>query len=268
VSLFRPNQYRLQKLPLMIKESVTLMIGYGLGDFNVLTAVDWSFNVFARQESSNPTGMIQLVHSNTPNDIPYLANGIIVLEFKKLKEIFAEVCRAVARLKAESDQRLKKLAKINNRFLNPSEKTISMFVDSASNRAKVLISIKDDINYVGGFQELLSKCFELTWSRAEPKNAFYAYAQTLNILLDVLEAFDVKNIPPALMEMLSFNLNRVANYLGNRVGDAIKATKIWNDRKGTLAVELVKELRNICRSKGYFDLAILLDEISVNGPIR
>ncbi len=32
ISLFRPNQYRQQKLSLSIKESTTLIIGYGLGD--------------------------------------------------------------------------------------------------------------------------------------------------------------------------------------------------------------------------------------------
>jgi len=49
VTLFRPNHYRQQKLSLTIRESVTLLIGYNLGDFNVLSAVDWSRNVFTDQ---------------------------------------------------------------------------------------------------------------------------------------------------------------------------------------------------------------------------
>lgn len=47
VSLFRPNEYRQIKLALTVKESTTLIVGYALGDVNVLTALDWSQNVFA-----------------------------------------------------------------------------------------------------------------------------------------------------------------------------------------------------------------------------
>jgi hypothetical protein len=42
VALFRPNEYRQIKLALTIKESTTLILGYALGDVNVLTALDWS----------------------------------------------------------------------------------------------------------------------------------------------------------------------------------------------------------------------------------
>ncbi|MBO1912124.1 SIR2 family protein, partial [Microvirga sp. 3-52] len=40
VKLFRPNEYRQIKLALTIKESTSLILGYGLGDVNVLSAVD------------------------------------------------------------------------------------------------------------------------------------------------------------------------------------------------------------------------------------
>lgn len=46
VALFRPIEYRQIKLALTIRESTTLLVGYGLGDVNVLTALDWSKNVF------------------------------------------------------------------------------------------------------------------------------------------------------------------------------------------------------------------------------
>jgi len=41
VGQFRPTEYRQIKMALMIKESTMLIIGYGLGDVNVLTALDW-----------------------------------------------------------------------------------------------------------------------------------------------------------------------------------------------------------------------------------
>src|SRR5262249_26101486 len=49
VALFRPTEYRQMKLALTLKESTTLLLGYGLGDVNVLTALDWSRNVFQHQ---------------------------------------------------------------------------------------------------------------------------------------------------------------------------------------------------------------------------
>ena len=44
--IFRPSEYRQTKLAILLKEAVTLVVGYGLGDVNVLTAIDWIHNVF------------------------------------------------------------------------------------------------------------------------------------------------------------------------------------------------------------------------------
>lgn len=37
--MFRPNDYRQARLPFLMKESLVIMIGYALGDLNVITAV-------------------------------------------------------------------------------------------------------------------------------------------------------------------------------------------------------------------------------------
>lgn len=54
ITLFRPTEYRQIKLALTIKESTTLFLGYGLGDVNVLTALDWSRNVFKGKHATIP----------------------------------------------------------------------------------------------------------------------------------------------------------------------------------------------------------------------
>jgi hypothetical protein len=67
VTLFRPTEYRQIKLALTIKESTTVLIGYGLGDVNVLTALDWSRNVFKAAETTYQSDVIQILRTESPN---------------------------------------------------------------------------------------------------------------------------------------------------------------------------------------------------------
>lgn len=86
--LFRPNEYRQIKLALTLKESTTLLLGYGLGDDNVLTAYDWSRNVYDYQSETYPHAVIQIVRAASPRDRPYrTGNGVLVLETPSL-EVF------------------------------------------------------------------------------------------------------------------------------------------------------------------------------------
>ena len=91
VSLFRPNEYRQIKLALTIKESTTLLLGYGLGDVNVLTAIDWSRNVFFSKQENYPHDVIQILRTSNPKEEPYRdRNGILILETSDLTKFFDE----------------------------------------------------------------------------------------------------------------------------------------------------------------------------------
>jgi len=82
VKLFRPNEYRQIKLALTIKESTTLILGYGLGDVNVLSAVDWSKNIYSHSTGSNlyPHQIIQVVRVDEPRNETYIdKNDIIII---------------------------------------------------------------------------------------------------------------------------------------------------------------------------------------------
>src|SRR5690606_37386099 len=110
ISLFRPNQYRQQKLSLSIKESTTLIIGYGLGDVNVLTAVDWTKNVYSNQRINYPHEIIQLLFTDNPKGEPYRdRNDILIIEFKDLKTILTEIAELILEernLEIENDKKL------------------------------------------------------------------------------------------------------------------------------------------------------------------
>src|SRR5271166_1652654 len=52
------------------KESTTCLLGYGLGDVNVLTALDWSKNVYEKEHGDYPHEVIQIVRTKAPRSSP------------------------------------------------------------------------------------------------------------------------------------------------------------------------------------------------------
>jgi hypothetical protein len=47
--MFHFNEYRQQRLPLLIKESTTIFIGHSLSD--IITAIDWAKHVHPMQDN-------------------------------------------------------------------------------------------------------------------------------------------------------------------------------------------------------------------------
>ena len=106
--LFRPNEYRLQKLSLLFKESTTLIIGYSLGDTNVLTALDWSENIYKdNSRKYYPNGIIQLLYKrDNPNPEPIIQeNGIITLEIDSILDIMKELSDFIERNKKNTTKK-------------------------------------------------------------------------------------------------------------------------------------------------------------------
>ena len=80
VTLSRPTEYRQIKLALTVRESTTLILGYGMGDVNVLTALDWSRNVYKSESSSYPNEVIQIVYCKSPKTNPFRDHNSIVIQ--------------------------------------------------------------------------------------------------------------------------------------------------------------------------------------------
>jgi hypothetical protein len=262
ISLFRPNQYRQQKLSLSIKESTTLIIGYGLGDMNVLTAVDWTKNVYSGQRVNYPHDIVQLLFSAEPNPKPYRdRNDILIIEFDNLSKVLQEIGDAIkveGHLAIKEDQDLDDLNKI---LSDPSKENVKSFIDDQKFRLEIIETIaKHDIKLISGFLVLFSQCIDETWIRARPRNAFYAYEQNLILLLDVLENIQLEKIPPALLEAVAFNLDHVGYYVGTALGESRAAYKTWNERKSKIPKETIWELRNIAKAHQYYKLKKLLTD--------
>lgn len=259
ISLFRPNQYRQQKLSLSIKESTTLIIGYGLGDVNVLTAVDWTKNVYSNQRINYPHEIIQLLYTESPKNEPYRdRNDILIIEFDDLRSILTEIAELVVNNKKIEIDNDEKLHELNKLFQNPEKNEIETFIDDESFRKSVIRTIaENDVKLISGFLELFSRAMDETWERSKPKNAFHAYNENLEILLDVLESIELTKFPPALLESVTYNLNHVAYYIGNSLGESRSAYNTWKKRKQNIPQDTKKELENIARAKNYSNIKTL-----------
>lgn len=264
ISLFRPTEYRQIKLALTVKESTTLLIGYGLGDVNVLTALDWSKSVFISQESSCPNEVIQLLRTENPRENPYRdKNGILIVETQELK-IFFDEYMTVRETELDKEQTEREaLDTILEDLTNPDQNLIERFIVDARYRKALIGNLATfPVDLIAGFISFIDKCINETWARSAPDGAFEGYNENLKIILDILTGFNVQKIPPALFQTAAYALDRVAWYVGHGVGESWAAGNTWERRKGELSREMIEELNNIAKQHGYTRLKHLLDTIS------
>jgi len=271
VSLFRPNQYRQTKLALTLKESTTLMIGYGLGDVNVLTAVDWGNNVFSKQNKSHfPHNIIQLLHSNKPKILPYLdQNKIEIIEFNDLIEILEKIVEYFSTfnvIKRSVDDMLLGTQQKIFEYTN----SIDEFIDDEKIRENILNLVFSESFLEDKFFyrrklffdviNLFSFAFENTWKRASTSGAFYAYDEMLIIILDVLEKVEFSKMPSNFFEFITSNFSRLSYYIGKEKGKSKQAHETWLKRKKKIPKTTINELLAVAESRRYLYLKKLLKE--------
>jgi hypothetical protein len=263
VGLFRPTEYRQIKLALMIKESTMLILGYGLGDVNVLTALDWSKNVFKAEPKNYPNEVIQVVRKENPREDTYRdRNSIVVLEASSLQNFFEEYSEARLIEIAKDKEIQGNLAKLSEELDSPDESMIEKFIDDGTYRAQVLKKLSTFPNdLVSGFISFLNRCIDETWTRSEPSRNFKGYADNLSMILDILTTFSIKQMPPALFETAAYALQRVGRYVGDNLGQSFEANRVWNQRKKELSADMVSELTAFSKQHGYAHLKDLCQTI-------
>lgn len=260
ISLFRPNQYRQQKLSLSIKESTTLIIGYGLGDVNVLTAVDWVKNVYSNQKINYPHDIIQLLYKERPEVNPYRdRNGIIIVEFNDLQQFLNDVSESITVHQRIDEERCIHLKDINEYLENPDENVVKSFIDDVEFRSDIISTLaKENVFLITGFLELFSKAIDETWERSIPNGAFHAYNENLTILIEILINIDLEKIPPALFESIVYNLDKLSFYIGTQLGESRAAYYTWQKGKDKIPSNTYNELKNISTTRKYTRLKRLL----------
>ena len=260
IRMFRPDEYRLHRLPFLFMESTTLAIGYGVGDANVLTALDWTQNVYKNEKESNHGNFIQLVLSKKPKD-PYKANGIIVVEtdsiLNSLKEINQYIQKAIDE-KEDFDNSVKKFIKY---YENLDEKGIDEFIDKDSSKAPFVQFVNDAFDKVSSLGcSFLSRVIDRCWQRCKPDGAFDEYAKMLKVLLYCMKEIKFSNMSPALFELIASTLNSLSyyinienpNYYNSYKGKSKPAKELWENEKKNLSSEYKEELKNYANQRLYF----------------
>ncbi len=263
VSLFRPSEYRQIKLALTISESTTLLLGYGLGDVNVLTALDWSKNVFKKEGGNYPHEVIQLIKSEKPHSEPYRdKNGIVIIETDDLRNFFSEYLPVRKILSGIEEKQRARLEQLAQDFNVSKDIHIKKFIENGSIRKNILQEIsRFPVHLSSEFLPFLNKCLDETWSRSKPAGEFEGYNENLSIILDILTTFDFESIPPALFETTTFALQRVGFYVGRGKGQSWSASKTWQNRKNEISQQMANELSNFAKSNSYMFISKMMKEI-------
>lgn len=255
IPLFRPNEYRQTKLALTIKESTTLILGYQLGDVNVQSAVDWSKNIFP-ESKEYPHQIIQAIRKRNPSSTPYRnISGNIVIEIKEIEDFLGELIKYFTEKQNEYNSEIEKVNSLIGELTENREEQVDRFIKNQDLRLGLLKLLSRFEQYmVTPYIDFMSACIDKTWSNAAPDGAFEAYDDNLRILLDIIINYEYKKMPPALFEFVSYSLDRVFMFVGDRIssipyGKSFKATETWHRNKKKIPLEMVEQLYHFSKYK-------------------
>ena len=135
--LFRPGEYRYSRVPFLLKESLVLLIGYRVGDLNVLTAIDWANNLYKNHLHTYEFPIIQLARKEKPREDIYEGeNGILIYEIKTIESFFEELCEYFSDNQDLLDEKLHRIDGYIEKFSMPceDEKNIKEFIQNQNNK--------------------------------------------------------------------------------------------------------------------------------------
>lgn len=255
--LFRPNDYRQARLPFLMKESLVLMVGYGLGDINVLTAVDWSKNVYTNSNDEYDFPIIQLLHKAFPAENPYQdESGIIILEIDDLDVFFSELNEYADKYKSKNEKLIERVNKYISEFTESASERVMNYINNKNlyrtNVNNFIASLPRELGYVyTSFMSFLRHVIIKLNEMSVPYGAFSAYNKKLNIILDAYSYIPLSRMPTPFFETLANEFNAVSYYVGIETGKSWDAAETWEKRKSEIPQETVNELWRIARSDRY-----------------
>lgn len=259
IKMFRPDEYRQQRLPFLFMESTTLAIGYGIGDANVLTALDWTQNVYKNNNNSRSKNFIQLVRSSKPKD-PYEVNGIIVIETDSILNTLKEINQYIKKAKEDKAAFDESVRTFIDYYEKISDMGIDEFIDDDTKKAPFVQSINNASDKVSSLGcSFLSRVLSRCWQRCSSEDAFEEYANMLNVLLYCMKNIEYSNMSPALFELIASTLNSLSYYIDisnvnsyySYKGKSKSAKIMWDKEKGSLSPKYIDELKNYANLRFY-----------------
>ncbi len=266
----RVSDYRHARLPFLIKESTVLMIGYSLNDLNVLSAVDYSKNVYSN-DMAYDTPIIQLLYKQYPNSEPYFSDdGIVIQEVADLSDYFLEYLDYERRFRGQIGKIAKQVNEYVELLSTSDDEFVEQFVQVSAFRAKYIKPISGfapEFWYVySSYTAFLNKCFGVLWNRASAYGAFEEYNRILCVLLDIIENIDYSNVPVSFVDYIVSKFSGVAYYVGNELGQSYSAYSTWESRKNGIPEQFLFEY--VKRRKDDYDYKCglsLIESLTLGG---
>lgn len=193
----RPSDYRHNRLPILLNENTTLMIGYALGDLNVLSAIDYRNNVYDKNIKLVENNIIQLVYTDNPLEKCYEHNGIIIYEYDDLISFFESFSVYYNKYKSNIGKITNKVIEKNNEFVDCEKEYLELFeFDENGYRKetiKFIYSLDSSYCYVySQFIHFLSRVFDKTYCESRKNGQFQYYNYYLNIWFDLVENVEIE----------------------------------------------------------------------------
>ena len=188
VELFRPSDYRQAKLALTLKESTTIFVGYGLGDINVLTAIDWVNNVYNHDYKNQfAHDVIQLLYTNETPIEPYRdEKGTLIVEINDILEFLKLLNEEVDHQKMEKEKIDDLYRSIIDGFDKYSESYIDELISDVDARCQMFDKFFwEERSLSNGMLGLFDKVFSKLRELQLMPSAFEYYKFELDIILEI-----------------------------------------------------------------------------------
>lgn len=249
ITLFRPNEYRQRKLSLLFKESTTVLIGYGLGDINVLTALDWMNNVYQHDGYIDyHNEVIQVLYVQENPSEPYRNDAnMIIIETSNIEDTLNDLTSLIDVLVTENQERQDEIIALNQELLNATDDYLENFIEDDVFRIKKMKELicLDEI-YEDTLISFYEKVFKMAQEKTYIDNNFGAYDHKLKIILDYFIEIDMENMSPSIIQLFTESLNQLSKHLGYEVGRSWCAFETWNKRKVDLPDDIKEEILSWC----------------------
>lgn len=236
----RPSDYRHNRLPTLLNENTILMIGYGLGDLNVLSAIDYRNNVY-NDIKLIENCIIQLIYTNKPSEKCYEHNGIIIYEYNDLLSFFESFSTYNKKYKYNIGKRTNKIIEKNNEFIDSDNKFIELFEynknEYRKETIKFIYSLDSSYCYIySQFMTFLNRVFDKTYFESRQDNQFQYYNYYIKIWFDLVEDIEIEKTTTVYLSFLISKLDEIAYYVGNGWGEGHEAYKTLKERKEKIPV--------------------------------
>nr|WP_236037009.1 MULTISPECIES: SIR2 family protein [Bifidobacterium] len=237
---FRAGNYWQARMPFLIKEHLVLMLGYGIGDSNITSAMDWCDSVYKNDtpEYSYPVVQVNYTDSDNASEKPYIKHygdsEIYVIDTNSLTSLLDElmtVCDAVDR---EREQLEREIENKRNMFNSSDDKYVLSFIKNETFRHRVLDFMKELGSEYGflwsDFLSFFDRVIAMAYDKPTIIWDFPKYAAWLRMLIDIGARVDPLRIPPKLFHQCCDKFNDVVGYISYDKGSSWEAADVWRDR--------------------------------------